>query len=942
MRSSHIDLPGNNRPLKHGAKRLRPADPNQLVKITVVIRGKQELPEPDPSAAPMSLADLESNYGADPGDLEKVEKALASSSYGLKVIGASAGARTVELEGTVAQMNKAFQVDLGEYESPEQGKYRGREGDIRIPAELGGIVEAVLGLDERRVARRHPGKRRRAHLASDATVAPQAPTDLEKRYTFPNGDAANQKLGILEFGGGYWESDLAMYCEQISLRPQPKVTVVPVGLQSLSLEQIQKIEDPQQQEGELDAAGEVNMDVQVIAGLCPAAQISVYFAPFTQKGWENALQKAVHDPHGPRVLSVSWGSAEDTGDFSPAAIRAINNKLKSAALIGATVCASSGDDGAGDAVNDGKAHCDFPASSPYVLAVGGTMYPTGGSDQGWWDKPGARTENHGGGSSGGGRSTVFATPSWQSSINIVSVRTGHAAGRCIPDVSALSGEPLYNLIFDGRVSPNGGTSASTPLWASLLARIASNLPAGKTVGFVSPLFYQSGPNGAPLGASVTTDVITGNNDDLAFSDPGAGENFKPVTGYEAEVGYDAVSGWGVPIGTALQAALSTGASSIAHSLFQTLSKGAAAGPSRGVAQSLTQDPYSRLVIDHDLLNEQATKQSALSASLRKQAWTDVPFPSGTAPSVLPDSATESLPAADVVLITYTTDEANAMAAMLTPGYVAIAPDNSAARAWKSYTHDYASYVPDLLRGSSPALDSRNLGLYKLVQIGSKRVLCFKSSLHLATDGKSIPLMRLVQQIQSESGAELIITTGTAGGIGASVQLGDASITTACRFDLVRMFASEPFNGTTVESSFKLTDTSYVEIANDKLIAVNAARLKNAPIPPKSAPVIAWGATVFGGERNVCVTTDGFLYDDAQNTYHLQGLGCMVEMDDAVVGLAVQGIARNRPNWLSIRNASDPQMPVGATKRESSDIYLEYGFYTSFSSVLACWGCILGS
>jgi kumamolisin len=942
MRTSHVDLPGNNRPLKQGARRLGPADPDQLVRVTVVVRGKHEIPEPDPSTAPMSLAEVEQKYGADSKDIERVKSVLSSAPYGLKVIGSSPGARTVELEGTVSQMNRAFDVDLGDYEAAHQGKYRGREGDIRIPAELSGIVGAVLGLDERQVAKRRPARRSHARKASSA-VSPQRPADLESRYSFPEGGAANQKIGILEFGGGYWESDLAIYCKSISGRSQPNVAVVPVGLQSLSLEQIKAIENPQQQDNELDASVEVNMDVQVVAGLCPAGDILVYFAPFTQKGWENILQKAVHDPNGPRVISVSWGSAEDSGDFSPAALKAINNKLKTAALVGTTICVASGDDGAGDSVNDGKAHCDFPSSSPYVLAVGGTMFPGGGADQGWWEKPGARTQNHGGGSSGGGRSTVFPTPSWQN-VDVVSVRTGQAAGRCIPDVSALSGAPLYDLIFDAQVAPNGGTSASAPLWASLLARIAGNLPAGKQVGFVTPLLYQPGPDGRPLGASAMTDVLTGENDDLAYQDEttSPAEIFKAVTGYQAEVGYDAVSGWGVPIGKALQAALSgSGSTSVAHSLFAALPKGAG-GPRSAAGSSMTHDPYAALLIDHDFLNDQAAKQSMLSAASRIHAWTDIPFPSGTAPAVLADSASESLPAADVVLITYTTDEANAMAAVLTPGFLAIPPNKSSARAWKSYTHDYASYVPDLLRGSSPALDSHNLGLYKLVRLGTKRVLCFKSSLHLARDGTSIPIMRLVQQIHSETGAGLIITTGTAGGIGASVQLGDAAITTACRFDLVRMFASEPFNGTTVESAFKLQNSSYLDIANATLVGVNASRLKSSPIPPKRTPMIASGTAVFGGDPNVCVTTDAFLYDDAENTDHLQGLGCLVEMDDAVVGLAVQAISTNRPNWLAIRNASDPQMPAGASKQESSDIYMDYGFYTTFTSVLACWACVLGS
>jgi hypothetical protein len=89
MRTSHVDLPGNNRPLKQGARRLGPADLSQLVTVTVIVRGKHQLPEPDPTAAPMSLAEVEQKYGADPKDIERVKSVLSSAPYGLKVIGSS-------------------------------------------------------------------------------------------------------------------------------------------------------------------------------------------------------------------------------------------------------------------------------------------------------------------------------------------------------------------------------------------------------------------------------------------------------------------------------------------------------------------------------------------------------------------------------------------------------------------------------------------------------------------------------------------------------------------------------------------------------------------------------------------------------------------------------------------------------------------------------------
>jgi hypothetical protein len=316
---------------------------------------------------------------------------------------------------------------------------------------------------------------------------------------------------------------------------------------------------------------------------------------------------------------------------------------------------------------------------------------------------------------------------------------------------------------------------------------------------------------------------------------------------------------------------------------------------------MTHDPYAALIIDHDLLNGQAAKQSALDSSSRAQAWTDIPFPTGTAPSILPDSPTASLPAADVVLITYTTDEANAMAAVLTPGFLAIPPKKSTVPAWTSYTHEYASYVPDLLRGSSPALDSHNLGLYKLVQLAAKRVLCFKSSLHLARDGKSIPIMRLVQQIHSEPGAGLIITTGTAGGIGASVQLGDAAITNTCRFDLVRMFASEPFNGSGVTRTFQLKDPSYLGIANHKLIGVNANRLSSAPIPPKRTPTIASGTAVFGGDP--LRPADAGRRLEARIERHLSGLWVLHVVLECVglLGLRVGIVKRLKAHSKVARN-----------------------------------------
>ena len=115
----------------------------------------------------------------------------------------------------------------------------------------------------------------------------------------------------------------------------------------------------------------------------------------------------------------------------------------------------------------------------------------------------------------------------------------------LPDVTALAGPPLYDLIFMGRDFPNGGTSASTPLWAALITCINAELPANLQQRFLTPLLYANGKNGQPRGKTGCVDITVGQN----ASDP------EPGVGYQAQPGFDAVSGWGTPDGAALLQAL---------------------------------------------------------------------------------------------------------------------------------------------------------------------------------------------------------------------------------------------------------------------------------------------------------------------------------------------------------------------------------------------------
>jgi kumamolisin len=179
------------------------------------------------------------------------------------------------------------------------------------------------------------------------------------------------------------------------------------------------------------------------------------------------------------------------------------------------------------------------------LAVGGTTIPAKGSqppDIVWLEGDGLRADN--GGSTGGGVSVVFPLPAWQSAINIPSVNPGAIVGRCIPDLAANAdwNASPYLLVVDGQAQPNGGTSAASPLVASLLTLINASRPSGKRVGYITPVLYQASGN-STVGAVGCTDVTSGNN------------NTDSIGGYSAGAGYDAVSGWGTPNGVNLAAAI---------------------------------------------------------------------------------------------------------------------------------------------------------------------------------------------------------------------------------------------------------------------------------------------------------------------------------------------------------------------------------------------------
>jgi kumamolisin len=344
-------------------------------------------------------------------------------------------------------------------------------------------------------------------------------------YRFPDGTTGRgRSLAILELGGGYTQDDLDAYWARIGLADPPTVTAVGVDGAANA---------PEGDPGGAD--GEVLLDIEVAGALAPGADLVVYFAPNSDRGFLDALATAVHADPTPTAVSISWGQSEDA--WTGQAMTAMDDAMADAAALGVTVCVASGDDGSRDNATDGQAHVDFPASSPHALACGGTTLHAD-PDTGEVASEAVWFHGVGQGGSGGGVSDVFPLPSWQSGVGIPGVADTGQPGRGVPDVAA-DADPAtgYQVRVDGTDMVIGGTSAVAPLWAALACRLAEAL--GGAPGLLQPRLYAGVSAGDP--APGFRDVTDGGN--------GA---------YRAGPGWNACTGLGVPDGEALLARLRSG------------------------------------------------------------------------------------------------------------------------------------------------------------------------------------------------------------------------------------------------------------------------------------------------------------------------------------------------------------------------------------------------
>ncbi len=534
--TEHVPLGGSERVPMAGARPTGAANPDEQFQVTVLVKSKATKQARESaikalvSQAPaqrkhLTRAEFAGTRGADPADIAQVVE--FAHEYGLTVVRTDAARRSIVLAGTVATFSRAFQVQLYRFEHAT-GSYRGRTGSIQIPQELSGVITAVLGLDNRPQAKPHFRTKKSAgttHARAALPAGAFTPPQVASLYNYPpGGNGKGECIALVELGGGYRATDIQHYFTSVLKVTPPKVTAISVdGGQNTPT-------------GDSNGPdGEVMLDIEVAGGVAQQASIAAYFAPNTDQGFYDAIAAALHDTtNNPSVISISWGGPEST--WSQQSLTEYDALLEDAATLGVSVCIAAGDNGSTDGVSDKLQHVDFPASSSYALACGGTKLTSAAGSiatEVVWNEEASNE-----GSTGGGISAVFAKPDYQASANVPpSVNPGSFVGRGVPDVAGdADPETGYDVYVDGQATVIGGTSAVAPLWAGLIARI--NQILGKPVGFLNSTLYAQAPT-SPAGFH---DITAGNN--------GA---------YSAGPGWDACTGLGSPDGVAIQGMLTKSA-----------------------------------------------------------------------------------------------------------------------------------------------------------------------------------------------------------------------------------------------------------------------------------------------------------------------------------------------------------------------------------------------
>ena len=434
----------------------------------------------------------------------------------LTVVSADKGTATVKLLGTAGQYNTLFNITL-ETVAETDRTYITYTGTLIIPTDIDQVVDFVLGFDEQIVFSAHltsvPLNSTPEVANPNIYIAPVTPPQVATAYKLPAGDGYGGCVGILELTNsgnvaGWNQNDVNLSFNRIGLTP-PTIVNYPVDGAAASTR----------------SDAESMLDIYCAGAVVPKAKIVYYVGPNTFQGFYNVILAAAMDAvNRPSALGISWAANEYYfgQDLFATAFQA-------GIAVGMVCFSSSGDSGAANMVPL------YPASSAYQISAGGTNIGIVNGNiigESAW------------GGSGGGISNFIARPTWQNGLTSQTINSSGSKGtptalpkRGYPDISAPA-DPYtgYQFYINSVLYQYGGTSASAPFLAGMITRL--NTLLGKRIGFANSIFYAN--------PTAFNDIVIGDNRDGY------------ATGYTTTVGWDAATGLGSPIGSAIYKLFNTG------------------------------------------------------------------------------------------------------------------------------------------------------------------------------------------------------------------------------------------------------------------------------------------------------------------------------------------------------------------------------------------------
>ena len=462
-----------------------------------------------------------------------------AQAMGLAVTATHSNRTVLDVSAPAGQINRAFGLRLLTYKSQRDGRtFFAPDAEPQIPAALNGLVSGVIGLSN--ASLRTPHLREKSFSAISPALDPYAvpfqtgsgpsggltPSDIKTAYNLGSvtQNGSGQTLAVFELDG-YTASDITAYESHYGLPAVPLQNVFVDGYNGAAG----------------SGAAEVTLDIELMTALAPgASKILVYEGPNSDAGVVDTYTKIAAD-NAAKAVSTSWGEAENSASASVRSSE--NTAFQQMAAQGQSIYAAAGDSGADD--NGSSLSVDDPASQPYMVGVGGTSLTTNGAGGAYTSE---KTWNGGSvknGAGGGGISTVWTIPSYQTALAGSAASKGSTSHRNVPDVS-LDADPNtgYSVYFNGSWTIYGGTSCAAPLWAAFTALVnQKRVAAGSsTLGFANTPLYQLAATSAY--ASDFHDIADGSTNLF----------------YPAVAGYDDATGLGTFNGANLLADLSGGTS----------------------------------------------------------------------------------------------------------------------------------------------------------------------------------------------------------------------------------------------------------------------------------------------------------------------------------------------------------------------------------------------